>query len=283
MLTALPRRFIRMLVVACGAGVAMVCSPADGLDAQETRAARALTGVVVDVQSDHPVESVQVSLRRPGTPGASVMVEADEDGAFAFPALPSGTYVIHFQRIGYQTLEEDVEVDANVETALTVRLVPEAVDLEPVMVTVTNRQPWFMRAFEQRRATAIGSFVTRKEIDRRRPRFVTDMFRTMPGVRVVPDRRGDQHLLMRGGCVPKLYIDGVAAYEGASIDLAVRPVEVEAIEVYSNASVPIEYAHDACGAVLIWSRPPQQVAGRGQWWKPLILVGGLMGTLALVR
>ena len=57
-------------------------------------------------------------------------------------------------------------------------------------------------------------------------------------------------------CPAAFLLDGLAIDAGASVDLELRPELLEAIEVYSPAQVPIEYAgrYSECGVVLIWTR-----------------------------
>jgi hypothetical protein len=243
----------------------------------------ALAGTVTDRSSDRPVIGALVALTRAGADHPLALVEADSTGDFAFPRVPVGSYTISIRRIGYQELTEDVLLQAAVRTEITASLVPVAMNVEPVFVTVQRRASMAMADFERRRALGIGKFVTREDIEARRPRQVSDMFRAVPGVRVVPDRNGDAHLLVRGGCKPNLYIDGVAAYEAMSLDLILHPDDVEGIEVYTTASAPPQYARSACGVVVVWTRVPDRVHGRGGWWKPLLVLGGVVGVLNLVR
>jgi len=284
----LPRRcFLRPALIA-GAGLSVVCAPIV-LPAQSPPSRTpqgvhtALAGTVLDRASDRPVTGALISLTRVGSAQPLSLVEADSIGEFTFPTVPVGHYTLTIQRFGYQDLTEDLLLRASVQTEITASLVPEAMNVEPVFVTVERRTSMMMADFERRRALGIGQFVTREDIEARRPREVSDLFRAVPGVRVVPDRRGDAHLVVRGRCAPDLYVDGVSAYEGMSLDLMLHPDDVEGIEVYTTASAPPQYARAACGVVIVWTRVPQRVQGRAGWWKPLTILGGLVGVLTLVR
>jgi len=68
-----------------------------------------------------------------------------------------------------------------------------------------------------------------------------------------------------------------------TLDLAVQPHDLEAIEVYGTASVPARYGSAACGVVLVWTRVPERVHGRGSWWKGLAVLGSLLGVIMLAR
>lgn len=275
-------------MVALSAGWFSVCA-AVALEAQVASSVplhpsgAVLFGTILDRSDEARVAGAVVLLMRAPEGERVALAEADSTGSFVFPPVSPGAYSLSIQRIGYRALVQDVVLAADVQTQLTASLVAEAVDLEPVVVTVARRASGVMADFERRRALGMGSFITREDIERQRPMLTTDLFRRIPSVRVVTDRLGDARLVMRGRCVPKLYIDGVAAYERVSLDLSLPPTSVEAIEVYSNATVPVQYANEACGVVLVWTRVPERGQGRGGWWKPLLVIGGVLGTISLIR
>jgi hypothetical protein len=127
-----------------------------------------------------------------------------------------------------------------------------------------------LRRFYERMEHGRGSFVTREQIDRRKPRRLTDLFREIPGVRVAATPRGDR--LMMTGATPAMYrvdprweagdcpvqyfLDGVSYQpDFAGVPNDVRPDEVEGIEVYRRLSeVPVEFRRPGaeCGVVVIW-------------------------------
>lgn len=283
--TALPRPSIRRLVFC--AGLLTVCpsaARAQAASADSAALTRAtLSGSVLDRQGDAPIAGARLLLQRrsPGSPAS--LIEADSVGAFEFPPVPAGPYTLLIRQVGYRDLVQELELGSDVRTELTASLVPDAVDLDPVIVTVERTAAPLLPEFEARRALGIGTFITREDVERRRPMRVSDLFRTVPGVRVVSDRLGDAHLMLRGRCTPKVYMDGVATSEDLSIDLSLRPVDIEGIEVYSNATAPVEYGREACGVILVWTRVPQRVDGSAPWWKPLLLLGALFGTFNLLR
>lgn len=244
-----------------------------------------VTGEVVDVESGDAVPGARVSLtaltsRRPVPP-----VEADSSGAFLFPPLEAGPYLLRITRIGYRTLTDTIGLAGDGETRVRASMVPEAVDLEPLVVTAVRRTPPFMRDFDRRRALGFGTFITREDIEEQDPFVTSDLFRMVPGVRVVPrGATGGSGLLMRGRCRPQLYIDGIPAWQEVSVDLALQPHDIEAIEVYSTAGAPVRFTRNACGVILVWTRAPQPVADDGSFWKRLAVVGGLfLGGVLLTR
>ncbi|HSR40644.1 MAG TPA: carboxypeptidase regulatory-like domain-containing protein, partial [Longimicrobiales bacterium] len=238
MRTAIAGRATARALALLGAGVAPLVPP--GLAAQEPpdtvlRSPAEVVGAVVDVESGAPVDGASVTLS-PLAGGRDVSpVLADSTGTFAFPALEAGRYRIHIVRIGYRALVDTIALAGNSEIRVRASMVPAALDLEPLVVTAVRRTPAFMREFERRRRRGFGSFITREEIEEQMPFATSDLFRRLPGMRVVPrGATGGPGLVMRGRCRPQLYIDGIPAWNEVSIDLALHPDDIEAIEVYST-------------------------------------------------
>jgi hypothetical protein len=240
-----------------------------------------VSGQVLDRESGKPVSAAHVVLEGRDAP-ILASADADETGAFVFGNLASGWYSIRIVRIGYLELTDSVHIPGDATTHITASMVPSALDLDPVVVTASRRLPHYMREFERRRAMGFGWFITREDIEERNPLFASDLFRMIPGLSVVPGRHaGDARLLMRGRCEPQLWIDGVPV-DGGSIDLFVHPDALEAVEVYSTASVPPRFGGSSCGAVVVWSRVGGAEGRRGSFWKRLAVAGGLLVGLILL-
>lgn len=286
MQAACPRLGMRAAAAVVAAGLLLSCPGAAGpLSAQvpttaPLRIGGPLLGNVWDRETRKPISGVQLWLIPPDSMN-NVLAESDAGGDFAFHPVAAGPYRLLVLALGYREFSDTLTLLAGEEAVTEVALVPEALELEPLLVRVAPGRSSLMRGFEQRKAMGAGTFVDRSEIEKRRPQQVTDLFRTMPGVRLVPDRRGDSHVTLRGQCRPALVMDGSPVFSGMSLDLILRPDDVEAIEVHSTASMPIEYARDGCGAVLIWTRVPEKVAGKGPWWRGLVVGAGVLA-LALV-
>ncbi|HZD04702.1 MAG TPA: TonB-dependent receptor plug domain-containing protein, partial [Longimicrobiales bacterium] len=216
-----------------------------------------LLGAVVDAETLAPLEDVAVTLQRQVEPGAatrrSLAVVSDLEGRFLFRDLEEGSYRIALERLGYGTVVDTVDYDPSLGLHVEVRLVPEAVELEPMLVAVEARARHLEAAgFYQRRAQGLGRFVTREDIEEQNVLEVTDLLRTMPGVTV---RYGsgvfsEPLVLMRGGCLAKVYVDGVPTISPFSLDSMLQPGDVDAIEVYHASELPAQYNTSGCGAVL---------------------------------
>jgi hypothetical protein len=115
--------------------------------------------------------------------------------------------------------------------------------------------------FKQREKAGFGYFLSGDEITRRAANVLTDVFRTIPGLRVVPS---DMDYVVQsarsatGGCV-KYYVDG-AVYEAifpGDVDRLVPPWEIAALEIYNGTSTPAQFqspGSSSCAAIVIWTK-----------------------------
>lgn len=238
---------------ACGQAPAAAQAPASGGDAY-------VLVHVTDATSGGAVADAEVWVGNRSS-------KTDSLGRALLPLRRNRETVV-VKRIGYD--DERREAAAS-STPLEVALSPAPVALGVLRATARSgpMSPSLQR-FYARAAHGRGAFLTREEIDRRKPRHLTDLFREIPGVRVTTTPRGER-LVMNGAtptmyrvnprweagdCPVQYYLDGVSYlpdYAGVPND--VRPDEVEGIEVYRRLSeVPVEYRRPGseCGVVLIW-------------------------------
>jgi len=289
--TACPRRGIiaRALLSVAGLGAIGLTTPsvsaqAAGPERSNGRRSVSVSGVVLDRQTEEAVADASVEMRLVGSPTRLAVALTDRAGAFSMKPVPAGDYVVRVVRLGYKEIQDTIALAEGPPAQLTAYLTPEAVDLPPMVVTVDQRTPPKMIGFERRRGQAIGTFLTRADIEKRHATRVTDLFRSIPGIRVVPTGlTGDGILTMRGGCRPALVIDGTPAFGGLSLDMVMTPQDVEGIEVYGLAGTPIEYSRSQCGTVMVWTRAPRRVNGRGHPWKLLAVMGGVIATLIVIH
>jgi len=219
------------------------------------RAAR-IIGRVRAAESSRPVEGAEITLS--GVQGFQV---TGSDGRFEFPSVPQGFTTLTVRHMGREPMTDEVEVPGPETLELDIRLVPDPVELDPMVVTVTRRSPYLedMGYYERRDKGYSGRQITREFIDEREPRTMGDLFQAIPGVRVDYDGYGRFQILMRrairlssgGGCVPKVLIDDVPSDVGWL--QSIQPHRVEGVEVYSGANAPLRY-NDPCGVILVWTR-----------------------------
>lgn len=269
----LPLLFSTLLVATlASAGIAVAQRP-------ETTVVR---GTVVERGSRTPIEGVEVVLK--GLQEDHRVT--DENGGFVYPIVPEGTYLLRLSHIAYRTVEDTLVVPAESEVELDIRLVPTAIELEPIIVAAAYSTGGKMRAFYQRRRTGQGAYIARADVEEQNPSFVTDMLRRIPGLRLVP-RSGSgltlgYRVVMRGNCAPAIFIDGILATAGGtSLDEMFRPDDIEGIEIYRGPQTPAAYLRNDCGAILVWTRPGGGPRGKFPFWK-MVIAGGIFALIAMI-
>jgi Carboxypeptidase regulatory-like domain/TonB-dependent Receptor Plug Domain len=243
-------------------------------------AAQTLSGRLLNVNNEEPLESGVVSLL--DASGVEVVqVVTDGNGRFVLKAPRPGTYLVKARRLGFrQWIDGPVELHSGDDLHGAFHLRPEAITLSELNVTA-DASVRFLRSigFYDRAKSDFGHFITRDQIDTRRPQQMSDLLRGIPGVTVIPAAAGagQMHVNLRGSrlseggpCDPRIFIDGLIASRGGSgpktvngmtpegilddpsatdprdpgptINDLVTPREIEAVEVYRSASqIPAQF------------------------------------------
>lgn len=272
-------RFPRVCVVAAGLAAASL------LAAGPAPAQILVRGILVDAATGAPIPSARVLLNAThGGWGDELLT--DSAGAFSFPDVRPGAYNLRLRRVGYRGSGGSLRLSADSVVELRLRMAVASVALEPV--TVVTRSPRtvspVLRGFYQRMSSGPGRFVTREEIESRRPSRVTDVLRHLPNLSSVPGRGGvGGSAMSRGGtadrCTMVFFVDGMlvgqpsngnpwrnGARTDRAIDDYVQPNDVEGIEVYRGESdTPAEFVTRwvGCGTIVIWTRRGEPRAERG--------------------
>lgn len=214
-----------------------------------------VTGVVLD-QRGEPISFAEVSLRE-----VRLLIRTDSAGGFVFTNIREGPITVDVRRLGYVPSSTTVMVPH-----AELRLMLEASPAIVAGVTANRSRYRGLEDFQRRRQSGVGVFVTRADIEARRPTRLSDVLRSLPGVRIEKAGRGmvlrfnsvSNH---RRDCMPQYWVDGQHV-RGAEID-DFPPSDIEAIELYSGpAKTPLQFSSfggiTTCGAVVIWSRPTGQ-------------------------
>jgi len=206
-----------------------------------------LAGRVVDHQSHSAVAAARVVLL-----GTNYQTAVDGDGRFRKEGLTAGTYVVQVRAPGYAAGSWVIPLEDRETRSQDFELEPLAVELDPVAVERRALE------FEQRRAAGRGYFITEDKIQQTRPRTLGDLFRTVPGVRLVC--RGSSSCTVRMArapreCRPDFVVDGFEASNSTSLDMPA--VGIMRIEIYRTLSeTPIQFLRtdNQCGTIVIWTQ-----------------------------
>ena len=101
---------------------------------EETSLARntSISGQVIDAEAGTPLVDVHVSLLRDAERAS--LFRTGRTGQFRFDDIVQGTYTLRFERVGYETLDQQIDVDAD-STPMTVKLNRSPLQLGEVVVT----------------------------------------------------------------------------------------------------------------------------------------------------
>ena len=229
---------------------------AAGDTARRLKGPARLTGKVVNA-AGAPVANARVDVS--GTGNATL---SREDGSFGFADLPSGTQALVVRQLGFEPVEVAVELSGRAPKQVTVTMSKPARVLDPVAVVAEKSKDGLDQVgFAQRKKNGFGYFMGPDEIQQRQATRMTDLFRTVPSLRIVPS--GMDYVVesardAQGGCV-NYVVDG-APYKSlfaGDVDRLMPPNDVAAIEVYSGSSTPAEFqtpGNSSCTTIVMWSR-----------------------------
>ena len=91
-----------------------------------------ISGEVIDAETETPLVDVHVSLSR-NAEGISLF-RTGKTGQFRFDEIAPGTYMLRFERAGYETLDEEIVVEADL-MPMTIKLKHDPLELGEVVVT----------------------------------------------------------------------------------------------------------------------------------------------------
>ncbi len=216
-----------------------------------------ISGIVKD-SGGRPIPMVEVTAIKLGR-----TTHSDSVGRFVIGELPSANTDFGFRRLAYAPVILMIAVPPSDTAEVEVILGVVAQQLTAVLVSEHPEQLRRLVAFETRRAHGVGHFITRDQIEDRRPLRLSDMLRSIPGTMVSSGDNGRTVLRFTRGagsrCPPQYFLDGIQA-TGFSID-DISPADVEGVEIYAGSvGLPPEfnrlYGTSICGTVVIWSRIP---------------------------
>ena len=205
--------------------------------------------------------------------GAGAAVESDGVGAFRLTGLAEAPTRVVVRRLGFAPETALVRVSAERTPPLEVRLRRLAQPLDAVLVRGRRDVVGPLAGFYARMERGMGRYFTQEQIERRNVSRMSDLLRTVPGLRVSPTRYGRQTYRIRGSATgPLVWLDGTPMSAG-EVDLDnFDPRTFEGIEIYSSpGTTPPEFAggrgmSSSGGTIVLWTRrgeagPPRRKRG----------------------
>ena len=215
-----------------------------------------LTGRVVRIADGRPLAGARVGiLNGPQT-------TANELGEWTLLNAPAGTRMLDVRGVGYYPESRPVDVVAGAAPVRSALFTLSAM-LDTVKVSASRlRFNSDQSGFEDRRRSGVGRYLTPTDIARRGAMVTSDIFRSMPGVRLEIGPGGFEKQITINGpfgyCQPSIYLDGFRFdnISAGDIDDWASPGRLSGVEIYSEASVPPQYQQGmtGCGTILLWTR-----------------------------
>jgi hypothetical protein len=217
-----------------------------------------LTGRVV-AANGQPMVGARVDVKN--TESAALTNQA---GEFRLTDLPSGTQTVVARQIGFAQVEKAVNLSTRAPATVTITMSQPAQVLSPVVVEAEQDRSLERVGFTDRKRALSGYFLTGDDVMKRGPNMLTDVFRTVPSLRVERDGLYDYKVVssratMLGANCVRFFLDGTpyrAIYPG-DVDRMMHPNQVGAIEVYDGSAAPIQFqvaGESACTTIVIWTK-----------------------------
>ena len=212
-----------------------------------------LVGRVFDARTKDAVTTAAVTVA-----GHTAAVESDRWGRFILTGVPAGPNELQVRHLGYAPLSYTIDIEPGLATEVEIGLVPDPVEMEPLVATTVWSPRLESRGFYERRywgeMLGTGEFITRDYIERWSPTRMSQLIsqHTMLQPRLA---RGGRQPHSLGRCL-QVYLDNMNV-DDIPLDTVVYPMEVAGIEVYrAGASLPdglLRFGVGRCALVLIWT------------------------------
>jgi len=229
-----------------------------------------VVGRVVDAGTSEPIAGVAVRL----SAGAGESITR-ADGRFTFTAVEPGPHAIAVRHVAYKTVEDSLIVDGSGRSLqVEIRMATDAIQLDPLVVTVEARTPSATLAavydrIDRVRLAGGGTVFDRHDIEHRNAARLTHLLGGVQGVTIqtvggVPVLSSPRAATGWSACMMTVWVDGIMVLRGGAggdgamnIDQLVSISDVEAVELYQpGGRIPLEYwgSYSGCGVALIWTR-----------------------------
>ena len=189
--------------------------------------------------------------------GTGLETKSRSDGHFTLAGLPAGTFSLEARAIGYEPKRVAVDLSPKEPVTVDLEFKDRVQQLSRVVIMgKPSRMSSDIAGFLERSQNGMGHYVKASDEVLKNAIDVTDALRMTPGIQVAPGSGFGHVILMRGGCVPVVYVDGMQMQDGyETLDDIVPPQQVAGMEIYSGlGEAPVQYKSNGCGVLLVWTK-----------------------------
>ena len=174
--------------------------------------------------------------------------------------LPSGSRVLLARHLGFGAETVPVDLSSHKEQRVTITLPKYVAVMDPVLVTARRVAALDKVGFNDRHKSGTGYYIGPDRLEKMHAIDVTDILRTVPGLRVSYGPNGETVSSSRGigdSCV-QYYLDDMpfTELEPGDINHFVTGGEVVAVEVYQGPNAPPQFTRGGggCTTIVLWTR-----------------------------
>lgn len=218
-----------------------------------------LYGWIRDASTGAPIPQAEVRLISSGQTTLT-----SEQGLFTFEGLGAGVDSVAVTVIGYRTRRAEVLLIPGQSARLHVELAQEAIELDPIDVSVRpSLRARRIQEFARRSELYAGFFLHENELTRKATAPLGNLLGNLPGVTIEEGSVRDQvrggtpfKVFFRGGqCTPTVWVNGQRAWAPQDALASIRANQIEALELYRAGEAPAEFsATGRCVTVVVWTR-----------------------------
>lgn len=231
--------------------------------AQESAPEALLIVEIEALEDERLLPGIRVDVTGLGLQGIT-----NESGKALIRGIPPGSHLVAVQAPGFASESFVVDFAPGSAMKAEIKLAsdpePLAAALARLVADETQGQADAPSRHEPaaRQHRGEGTFLTRADIEKRQARTLSDVLRSVPGVRILYGDHGTVAVSARSGlrhqeCPMVLVVDGVPL---ARPDVDAVSVEaIEAVDVYAGSSgLPAHLRSTSlgasCGAIVVWTR-----------------------------
>jgi hypothetical protein len=194
--------------------------------------------------------------------GTDQVALTNDKGEFTMTRLPSGTQVLLARHLGFGAQTVGVDLTSREPQRVTIKLPKFVAMIEPVVVNARRAANLDRVGFSQRKLAGQGFYIGPDQLKDRHPTQLTDIFRTVPGLRITSTPEGDivgstRNAGLGSDCV-QYYVDDMPwqSAQPGDINQFVNANEVVAVEVYQGSTIPAQYSRGMgnCTTIVLWTR-----------------------------